>query len=136
MKKIDIKNFGGLPYLTLCNVPIRESEFGDILAVEPCELERLAARSIVENFIPIRGVEFRIIKSALAISNEALGELIGVSRNTVLKWGKNLDQRLPQASEMLLRLLVAEKLDVKISCSIEQLGQSNVLSELLVKAAS
>ena len=135
MKTIDMKNFGGLTYITVVNIPVKESEFGDIIDMKPHELESLVAQAIIMNNIPICGAEFRIIKSAIGLSNEAIGELIGVSRNTVLKWGKNIEDRIPLSSEMLLRLLASEKLDITIDIRIEKLKESYSKSNIMVEAA-
>jgi DNA-binding transcriptional regulator YiaG len=134
MKTINMKNFGGLTYITIVNIPVKESEFGDVIDMKPRELESLAAQAIIEHNIPIRGAEFRIIKSAIDLSNEAIGELIGVSRNTVLKWGKNTEDQIPLSSEMLLRLLTAEKLGIKIDLRIEKLKESSSKSNIKIKA--
>jgi len=135
MKTIDMKNFGGLTYITIINIPVKDSEFGDVIDMKPRELESLVARAIIEHSIPIRGAEFRIIKSAINLSNEAIGELIGVSRNTVLKWGKNVESKIPTSSEMLLRLLAAEKLGLTIDLRVEKLKESHPKSNIMIEAA-
>lgn len=135
MKTIDMKNFGDLTYITIVNIPVKESEFGDIIDMEPRKLESLVAQAIIKHSIPICGAEFRIIKSAINLSNEAIGELIGVSRNTVLKWGKNIESRIPVSSEMLLRLLAAEKLGLTIDLRVEKLKESNLKSNITIEAA-
>ena len=135
MKTINMKNFGGLTYITVVNIPVRKSEFGDVIDMKPHEIESLVAAAIIKHSVPIRGAEFRIIKSAINLSNEAIGELIGVSRNTVLKWGKNIEDRIPLSSEMLLRLMVAEKLGFKIDLRIEKLKESYSKSNIKVEAA-
>ena len=64
MKTIDMKNFGGLTYITVVNIPLRESEFGDVIDMKPRELEILVARAIIENNIPSK-----MTKSKLKFTN-------------------------------------------------------------------
>ena len=56
--------FGGLTYIIVVNIPVKESEFVDTIDMKPHELEILVAKAIIKNHISIRGAEFRIIKSA------------------------------------------------------------------------
>ena len=46
MKKTSIKNFGGLTYVTVTNVPIRRTEFGEVIDMEPRELEKKVAMAL------------------------------------------------------------------------------------------
>lgn len=135
MKTTTMKNFAGLTYVTVSNIPIRGSEFGDVIDIDPRQLERLVAIALIENKIPIRGAEFRLLKSAIAMSNEAIGDKLGVSRNTVLKWGKEIEKRLPPPHEMLVRLLVADILEIDISATIENLKANDKTKRISVKAA-
>jgi DNA-binding CsgD family transcriptional regulator len=135
MKTTTMKNFAGLTYVTVLNIPIKGSAFGDIIDVQPRELERLVAIALIENKIPIRGAEFRVLKSAIGMSNEEIGEKLGVSRNTVLKWGKEIEKRLPPPYEMLVRLLVVDVLGISISATIEDLRAGDKTKRIHVKAA-
>lgn len=82
--------------------------------MEPRELEKLVVMALIEHKIPVRGAEFRIMKSAVGLSNESIAKQIGISRNTVLKWGKETARRLPPPYEMLVRVLVAESLGMEL----------------------
>ena len=135
MKTTTLKNFGGLTYATVTNVPIKQSEFGEIIDFNNKELEVLVSCEILKNKIPIRGAEFRVLKSAISLSNEAISEKLGISRNTVLKWGKDIEKRLPLPYEMLLRILVADILGIKIFISIESLKAKNKATRINIKAA-
>ena len=95
MKRTSIKNFGGLTYVTVTNIPLKQTEFGDVIDMEPGELEKLVATALIEHKMPIRGAEFRVMKSAARLSNESIAKQLGISRNTVLKWGKETERRLP-----------------------------------------
>lgn len=134
-KKTNMKNFGGLTYVTVTNIPIKETEFGEVMDVAPRELERLVTHALIKNRVPVRGAEFRIMKSAIEMSNESIAQELGISRNTVLKWGKQLDKRLPPPYEMLIRLLVANYLGFKIQATIEKLKADDRARKISVKAA-
>lgn len=135
MKKTKIKNFAGLTYLTITNVPLRETDLGDVIDLAAGELEQLVSIALIENKIPIRGIEFRVMKSALGLSNEAIANELGLSRNTVLKWGKEPEVRLPIAYEMLFRLLIAETLGADIETNLSELRAHDKTKKINVKVA-
>jgi DNA-binding transcriptional regulator YiaG len=135
MKTTTIKNFGGLTYVSVSKVPIRPTEFGDVIDMEQGELERLVAVSLIENRVPVRGAEFRVMKSALALSNDAIADYLGVNRNTVLKWGKEIEKRLPKPYEILVRLLVADLLGIELDATLEDLSADDKAKKISLKAA-
>ncbi len=136
MKTTTIKNFSGLTYVTITSVPVKKTDFGDVIDMNPGELEQLVSRALIENRIPLRGMEFRVMKSALRLSNEAIGKKLGISRNTVLKWGKNPETRLPIPYEMLFRILIAELLGLDITPTMAGLRAANKTKRINIKAAS
>lgn len=135
MKTTTIKNFAGLTYVTVKNVPLKSTEFGDVINIEQGGLERLVSCALILNRVPIRGVEFKVMKSALMLSNQFIADKIGINKNTVLKWGKNVEGRLPVAYEMLFRILVAEMLDLEIEVSIDELKGLDKPKKISVEAA-
>lgn len=135
MRRTILKHFAGLTYLTITNVPIKDTEFGEIIDLKPMLLEKLVAVALIENKVPIRGAEFRVMKSALGLSNEAIADKLGISRNTVLKWGKEVDNRLPAPYEMLLRVLTAELLKIRLNATIEDLRAENRAKKISLEAA-
>lgn len=135
MKRTSIKNFGGLTYVTVTNIPLKQTEFGDVIDMEPRELEKLVAMALIEHKTPVRGAEFRIMKSAVGLSNESIAKQLGISRNTVLKWGKKTERRLPPPYEMLVRVLVAECLGMELVATIEELKAGNKAKAISLKAA-
>ena len=135
MKRTSIRNFGGLTYVTVTNIPLKQTAFGDVINMEPRELEKLVAMALTEHKVPIRGAEFRVMKSAVGLSNESIAKQLGISRNTVLKWGKETERRLPPPYEMLVRVLVAESLGMKLVATIEELRAGNRARTISLKAA-
>jgi DNA-binding transcriptional regulator YiaG len=135
IEPIGIKGFGGLTYLTIKNVPIKETEFGDVIDLASGTLEQKVAVALIDHKIPVRGAEFRVMKSALGISNEAIAQALGISRNTVLKWGKEIEKRLSPPYEMLFRLLVSETLGIGLAASLEDLKAADKAKVILLNAA-
>ena len=135
MRKTTLKHFAGLTYLTITNVPIKDTEFGEVINLKPMLLEKLVAVALIENKVPIRGAEFRVMKSALGLSNEAIADKLGISRNTVLKWGKEVDVRLPAPYEMLFRVLTAELLKVRLNATISDLRAGDKARKISLEAA-
>ena len=103
--------------------------------MEPRELEKLVAMALIEHKIPVRGAEFRIMKSGVGLSNESIAKQLGISRNTVLKWGKETARRLPPPYEMLVRVLVAESLGMELVATIAELKAGNKAKAISLKAA-
>ncbi len=136
MRSINIKGFSGLSYVTLTNVPVKKTEFGEAISMHPNELERIVSIALIINKTPIHGAEFRLMKSAMGLSNEGIANELGLSRNTVLKWGKALEARLPMSYEMLFRLLVAESLGVKLKAIISDLKANDKVKQIKIKAAA
>jgi hypothetical protein len=99
MKTTTMKNFAGLTYVTVLNIPIKRSDFGDVIDVQPRELERLVAIALIENKIPIRGAEFRVFKSAIGMSNEEIGE----NWESVGIQSSNGERRLKNVSHLPLK---------------------------------
>ena len=135
MKKTSIKNFGGLTYVTITNIPVKQTEFGDVIDMETGELEKLVAMALIQYKTPVRGAEFRVMKSAVGLSNESIAKQLGISRNTVLKWGKETAKRLPPPYEMLVRLLVAGALGMELIATIEDLKACDKAKSISLKAA-
>ena len=135
MKYTKMNNFSGLTYLTVLNIPVKETEFGEVIDMPPKSLEKIVAVALIENKVPIRGAEFRVMKSALGLSNEGIADQLGISRNTVLKWGREIEKRLPPPYEMLVRVLVAESLGVTLTAKIEDLKANDRAKKIRLEAA-
>ena len=133
MKKITLKGFSGLTYITITHVPVKKTDFGEVINMAPKELEVLVSFALIENKIPIHGAEFRVMKSAMGLSNQSIANQLGISRNTVLKWGKNLEKRIPIPYEMLFRLLVAESIGANLEASVANLRAADKTKSIHIK---
>jgi DNA-binding CsgD family transcriptional regulator len=135
VKTTTLKNFAGLTYVTISKVPIKKNEYGTIIDLEPRVLEKIVAIELIKQKIPITGVEFRLLKSAMQLSNESIGQKLGINRNTVLKWGKDLHKRIPKPYEMLVRLLAADIFGIHMIATIHDLEALNKTKKITVQAA-
>jgi DNA-binding transcriptional regulator YiaG len=135
MKTINIKCFAGLSYVDIKGVPVKSTQFGDVINMASIDLERKVSVALIENRVPIRGLEFRLLKSAMKQTNDQIADTLGVHRNTVLKWGKNLEERLPKAYEMLVRLLAADLLKIKLPATIRALSADAKAKAIKIRAA-
>ena len=111
---IRLEKFCGIEYLIAENVPAYDDEkYGPIIALEPKEMEILAATAIIENNYPIRGREVHLFRSVVGLSLERFAGIFGLSGAGVLKWEKDPSKRLDLANEWMIRSYMAEKLNIK-----------------------
>lgn len=136
MRTTNLKHFAGLVYVTVTNVPVKSSEFGDIIDYPYTLLEQMVSKALVEQKIPLRGREFKLIKSGLRMSNDKIAGELGISRNTVLKWSRNPDQKLPAPYEMLFRLLAAEHFNIKLGASFSDFKSKDKSFKISIDAAA
>ncbi len=134
MKK-SIKGFANLDYLTFIDVPFRKSEHGEILNISLSELERLAAIAVIENRLPINGVEVKLFRSVLNLSLAAFGDKLGYKDTTILNWEKNSKKRLSVVNEIGVRLIMGEHLGITLKASVESLKSLDKTKKIKVSAA-
>lgn len=135
MKKKTIKGFANLDYLTLTNVPVRQSAKGEIIDISLSELERVASIAIIENKLPIRGAEIKLFRSVLGLSLAAFGERLGYKDTTILNWEKKPNKRLSLVNEVAVKLLVGEYLGLPLSPSMDELRGLDKAKNIKVSAA-
>lgn len=92
--KQDISNFAGLEYLTITDVPIIENVHGIFIDIDPLIVEKMAAIVVLENELPIRGRELKIIRGALDLSLAKFARNFDKDAATILKWEKSLLEEL------------------------------------------
>ncbi len=134
---INLENFCGLEYLTLQACPVYDHpEHGQVIDLLPVDMELLAARAVIQNMVPIRGKEVKLLRSALDLSLEKFAREFGVASSTVLKWERATSERLSLANEMVVRLFCAEKLSCQLSMHYSDLIDIVVpKTPILIKAA-
>ena len=131
-----LKKFGGLEYVTILNVPIRISQRGEVIIdMSLHEIERRVAIALIEKRVPIRGREFKLIKSALDLSFSEMSVLMKTTDKTLKNWASKLEDRLAPGAEALFRLLAAEKLGVGIEPTLSGVIAEDKASRIQVSAA-
>lgn len=131
-----LKGWGPIKYVLIENVPVRYSEkYGEIIDISSSEIERKIAIAIIEHRVPIKGGELKLLKSAMGISFEDLGRTIGVSKNSLVKWCKETDQRLSIPYEIAIRVYVAERFGIKLNATLDDLIANDQAKEISLKAA-
>ena len=134
--KEDLKGLMGLDYILFKNVPMRQSEYGPVIDLEPGVLEKLAAQAVIEQRIPIRGKEVKFLRKTLGLSMEKFATKLELTSGAVFKWERNPEERLHSINEIVVRAFVAEILGVEISGKYSALlGKSEQPEELILKAS-
>lgn len=113
----------GLPNVYLKNgYSIKETPFGDAVSIQDIEgLHAQIAVTIAQNERRLAGVEFRFLRKYLDMSQATLGQIIGVSDQTIANYEKN---EPVETADKFIRLLVKEKAEgsVKIMELIEDIN--------------
>ncbi len=133
----NLENFCGLEYLTLQDAPMyKHSKYGEIIDLPPHEMELLAAKTIIQNKVSIRGKEVKLLRSALDLSLEKFAREFDLASSTVLKWERAANERLSLPNEVVVRLFCAEKLACQISTQYSELIEVvTPTTPILIKAA-
>ncbi len=135
MKTMTIKKYYGLEYVTVVGIPLRKTQHGDVVDMDVRLIEKIVAKAIIQDKIPIRGIEFNFIRKMLGLSLGRIGADLGISAPAVLKWERAKKKRLDPINEVAVRALMAEKLGVKIPGKFSLLlGESKTPEKLTLNA--
>jgi DNA-binding transcriptional regulator YiaG len=118
------KNFKGilnLNYIEIKNVPVAKSDKHGILvhASVQSEMEKIAARAILQRHLPIRGKEVHFFRKVLGLSQSQLGAEFKKSAIMVLKWEKKKDVRLSLPNELAVRAVFSRLLGLRFDLAEE-----------------
>ena len=96
---------GGLKNVWLANgYTVRKTPYGDGVAIHDLEgLTEAICLALTEKAGVLTGAEFRYIRSAMLLSQPALGKIIGVDAQSVARWEKT--GRVPKWADKLVRLV-------------------------------
>jgi DNA-binding transcriptional regulator YiaG len=134
--KEDLKGLVGLSYIIFKNVPMRKSEHGPIIDLEPGVLEKLAAHAIIKNRIGFHGKEVKFLRKALGLSLEKFANKLGITSGAVFKWEQKPNERLHPMNEVAVRAFVAEQLGIELSGQYSKLlGSDTEPKELILQAS-
>lgn len=120
-------------YLYIENVPIKESEHGDIIDMNYPELEKMAIKAIIRERAPLRGHEVKLFRKLLHFSFEKFASEIGLTSGSIFKWEKNLEERLHPINEVAVRAYLAEKFDVPMPGKYSELIGKKEMGPIVIK---
>ena len=96
------------------------------------EIERLAARELILQRLPTRGLEVEYFRSIFGLSQREFAGRLGLSHVSVLKWEKARLKPLDLINEVAVKALVAGMLGLKLPASIEALSAQHERPRRLV----
>lgn len=120
----------GLPNVWLANGYIEKATpYGKTVAVHDADaLLQLLAAQLACKKGGLAPKELRFMRTLLGLSQEALGNLLGVSEQSVSLWERN--SRIPKSADGIVRLLVVEKLNSNATVS-EIIDRINTVDRLV-----
>ena len=113
--KEDLDGLVPLEYIHFKNVPMRNSNQGPVIDLDPGVLDKLAATAILVEKIPLRGKEVHFLRKVIGLSMEKFAGKLGLSSSTIFHWEKAELDRLARVNELAVKSLVAEELGIEIS---------------------
>ena len=112
--KENISGLVSLDYIHFVNVPMKQSKHGPVIDLAPDTIDKLAAKAVITNRIPIRGKEVQFLRKVAGLSLEKFANKLGLTSGSVFHWEKSAEQRLTPVNEAAVRSLVAELLEINI----------------------
>jgi len=103
----------------------------EALKKDPQGVNRAVAAEIVKKGIPVRGIEVAFLRKSLGMTYSQFGKKIGVNASTVMRWEEKKNTRLQLVSEIAVRVLVAESLELKKDSFSFLNGKGNKISETM-----
>lgn len=126
---------GGLRNVWLENgYTVRRTPYGQGVAIHDIDgLTRAICLALTEKAGVLAGAEFRFIRSAMLLSQPALGKMMGVDGQSVARWEKT--GRVPKWADKLVRLLYRAKADgnepisraIDRLCTVERLVKQRIV---------
>lgn len=96
---------GGLKNVWLTNGHrVQKTPYGEAVAIDDLEgLTQTICIALTKKPSKLTGVEFRYLRNGLMLSQPSLGQMLGVSGQTVALWEKT--GRVPKMADAMIRLL-------------------------------
>ena len=126
----------GLEYVYLKDAPVRQTIYGEVLALDADVIGREIAKELVRQGVPIRGAEVQFLRKSIGLSLARFGAFLALSAPAILKWERARAKRLEPVNEVAVRALMAEQLGVCMEGSFTALkGNPATPARLLLKVA-
>lgn len=88
----------------------KQTPYGKAVSVANADqLHELLAMRVAGKSGHLSGKEFRFLRNSMCLSQRALGEMLGVSEQTVSLWERE-ESAIPVAQETVVRMLALEKI--------------------------
>lgn len=117
----DLEGLTPLEYIYFKNVPMKHSDYGPVINMDPAILDLLAAKAVIEEKIPLRGIEVHFLRKVVGLSMEKFANKLGLTSGTIFHWEKSEMDRLSLVNEIAVRTFMAEELGVEISGKFSEL---------------
>ena len=120
----------GLDNVFIEGIDVSVDDDGDEVLYIPAvnELHRTIARGIVESETGIAGQELRFLRTTMGLTQAELARHVHHDAQSIARWEKNQTPIQP-ASEIVIRLLAVEKLNLGERASVEQIAAKCVRAE-------
>ncbi|MGY4493511.1 transcriptional regulator [Pseudomonas sp. TE3610] len=98
----------GLPNVWLSNgYVLKQTSYGEALGITDVQgLHDTIGKALAEKSSPLTGAEFRFLRKELGLSQERLGDIVGLTSQAVAIWEKT--GKIPTVSDRYLRGLYLE----------------------------
>lgn len=131
-----INGVGSLAYLEVRDVPMTvDVKLGSLIDSKViAQIEKLAAKALIMENIPVRGKEVQFLRSVFGLSQRDFAKKIGLSHVAIFKWEKSRERRLDVVNEIAVKTLVAGLLGLEIIASLDTLvGHGDIPKRLVIE---
>lgn len=120
----------GLDNVIIEGIDVHVDDDGEEVLYIPAvnELHRTIAKGIVESETGIGGQELRFLRTMMGFTQAALAKHVHHDAQSIARWEKNQTPIQP-VSEIVIRLLAVEKLNLGERASVEQIAAKCVRAE-------
>ncbi len=134
-----MNNYYGFEYIDV-EVPIRIEKVGEedieVVDVDVADVEKLVAKTIIEEKIPIRGHEVKFLRKTLGLSMEKFARNFDFSSAAIMKWEKNKNKRLSLVNELAVRTFINDFLEFEIDIKFFDLDIRSTTPDTVFKLAA
>lgn len=104
----------GLDYVYIKAPVIKADDGEEYIDLPMGVIEKAIASKLIEDRVPMRGLEIRFIRKSLGLTLKDWAYALGLSAAGVLKWEKAKSTRLTKVNEAAVCSFTAENLKIKI----------------------